>query len=119
MTYLKLLPPVLGVLLTMFISAFSDGHISTVETLQISIAVVQTAAVGLGGLLAAGVVWPKTALAGVLAGLQLILTYVSAHGSFGAITLSEWLNILLSIAVVAGVAVIPPRNAPVTPPAAP
>lgn len=119
MRYLKLLPPILGVLITMFISAFSDGHISTVEWLQIFIAVTQTAAVGLGGLLAAGVVWPKTALAAALAGLQLVLTYVSAHGSLGAITLSEWLNVLLSIAVVAGVAIIPPRTAVPEPPAAP
>jgi hypothetical protein len=117
--YLKLLPPVLGVLITVLISILSDGKISNVELLQLLIAVAQTLAVGLGGLLSAGVVWPKTALAAVLAGLQLIMTYVTAHGSLGAITLSEWLNVLLSIAVVAGVAVIPPRTAVAAPPDTP
>jgi hypothetical protein len=112
MTYLKLLPPLLGVILVSIISALSDGSISTLEWFQICIAITQTFAVGLAGLLPAGLVWPKTALAGVLAGLQLIVTYLAAGASLSHITLAEWLNVLLTVAVVGGVAVIPPRSAP-------
>lgn len=118
MRYLKLLPPILGVLLTALMSALLDGRITVVETLQILVVVLQAVTVALAGNLPTGLVWPKTALASALAGFQLLLVYAVADGHVSSISLSEWINVIIAVAVAAGVAVIPPRNG-VALPAAP
>lgn len=120
MRYMKLIAPVIGVLLTALASAFMDGHVSAVEGVQILIAATQAAGVALAGLVPIGLMWPKTVVAGVLAGLQLLATYLINGGNFGAITLTEWINIGLAIAVALGVAAIPqPAVGPPAPPAQP
>jgi hypothetical protein len=118
MRYAKLLAPVVGVFLTALASALLDQHVTTIETLMIIVAVVQAVSVGIAGFLPAGLLWPKTAVAAVLAGTQLLIVYVTSSGHLGAVTTTEWINVVIAILVTAGVAVTPVPVQPAPPPAA-
>jgi hypothetical protein len=105
MTAAKALVALIGAALVTLVSALSDGHVNAVETVQIAISVTMAAGVWLAGN-HPELVWPKTAIASVLAVLNLFVTYVAA----GPITASEWANLALAFLTAIGVAVAPPTG---------
>jgi hypothetical protein len=101
-TIAKAVAALLGAAGVTLVSALSDGHVNTVEAIQIAIAVATAA----GVYLAANVpqmVWAKTAIATVLAVLNLYVTYVAA----GPITTAEWVNLGIAALTALGVYVVP------------
>ncbi|MGA8113180.1 MAG: hypothetical protein WCA46_05930 [Actinocatenispora sp.] len=104
--YLKFLVAVAAAVATVLVSALSDGHVSTVEWIQVAISV--TTAVGVWATAnVPTLTWAKAAVAAVLTVLNLLVTYIS-----GGVTGPEWLNIGLAVLGTLGVYAVPNKGAP-------
>jgi hypothetical protein len=104
MTALKAIVALLVAALTAVASAVTDGRFSTVEKVQVAIAVATALAVYLAGHLPTGLTWPKTAIAAAMAALNLAVTYLADNGHIAG---SQWINLLLAALAVVAVAVTP------------
>lgn len=105
--YLKFAAALAGTVATVLVSSLSDGHVSAAEWVQVAI----SAATAAGVWTAANVpslTWAKAAIAAVLAGLNLLVTYL-----VGGVTVVEWINIGLAVAGALGVYAIPNRGSSV------
>jgi len=105
--YRKAIVAVAGAVLMLLPAVLSDDRISNVEWVQVAIA----AATAYGVWLTANVstaTRAKAAIAGVLAGLNLLVTYLATGGH---ITGSMWANLLIAVVVAAGVLAVPNATA--------
>lgn len=108
MSIAKLVAALVGGVVMTVAAVVSDGHVTSVEWVQLAIAATTAAGVWLAGHTPAGLVWPKTAVAVVLAVLNGLVTALAA----GPVTPAEWVNLLVAALTVAGVAVAPPLTSP-------
>lgn len=109
MAYAKALVAILSGVIMTVAAAISDQTISSVEWVQIAIAGATAASVWLAGHLPTGLVWPKTAMAALLAILNLLVTMVATHHS---LTPAEWVNLAIAGLTAVGVQVAPTRPSP-------
>lgn len=108
----KFLTAILGAALVVLTSALTDGHVSTVEAVQIAVAVTAAGGVWIAANVP-GMPAAKTAIAALLAALDLVATYlVNPGGGLNSITGSQWANVGLAVLTALGVYVV--RNRPAT-----
>jgi hypothetical protein len=105
----KLIAALVGAALVVLTSALSDGHMTVVEDVQVAISVATACGVWITANVPA-MTWAKTAIAALLAALNLVVTYLAA----GPITGSEWANIGIAVLTALGVYAIPNKGASVT-----
>ena len=111
-TYGKALLALLFALVTAAQAAISDGRITTVEDVQIIIAVVTAAGVYIVPIHPTWT-WTKTVVAVLLAGLNVLVTVV-----YNGMSTSDWAEVILAVLTVLGVGAVPalslPRGVPKT-----
>lgn len=107
----KFLTAILGAALVVLTSALTDGHVSTVEAVQIAVAVTAAGGVWIAANVP-GMPAAKTAIAALLAALDLVATYLVNGGGLNSITGSQWANVGLAVLTALGVYVV--RNRPAT-----
>jgi hypothetical protein len=103
--YLKFLAALAATALMVLASSLTDSHISTAEWVQVAVSVTAAAGVWITANVPT-LAWAKTAVAAVLAGLNLVATFV-VSGGFSAITTAEWINVALAVLGALGVYAIP------------
>lgn len=97
----KFIAALVGAALVVLSSALSDGDFSLVEQIQVAVAVATAAGVYIAANLPA-LTGAKTAIAAVLAALNLVIVYLTdAAGT--SLTGSEWVNVGLSVLTAVGV----------------
>jgi hypothetical protein len=104
--YSKLVAWIVVAVLGSLVGALTDGHVSTVEGVQLLIAGAGAVGVWVAGYLPAGLAWPKTAVAATVAALTLLVTYLGA-GGWSGLTAAEVVNVALVVLAALGVRVVP------------
>lgn len=102
--YAKSLLALVMTVLTAVVPLVGHGHLTRVEWMQLAISA--TAAFGVWA--AANLpswTWAKSAVAGVLAALNVLVTFVGAGG--GSLTAVEWVNLGLAVLAAIGVHAVP------------
>lgn len=97
--YAKALVALVGAAAMLLPSFLSDGHISVVEGVQISVAVATAGGVWLAANVPTLTV-AKTLVAALLAALNLVVTYLTTSGH---LTASNWANVAIAVLTALGV----------------